>query len=842
MRFALDPEAADAASLPAPFADWLIEKGWQLRPHQQAMLAAEAQGRPTLLIAPTGAGKTLSGFLPSLIELEREGRDLWHEQLHTLYISPLKALAVDIARNLERPIAEMGLDVSVETRTGDTPAHKRQRQKQRPPNFLLTTPEQLALLLASREAETLFASLKTIILDELHALVTSKRGELLSLGLSRLRSLAPDARAVGLSATVADPLELAHWLVPHVEGEPIEEPQIIQLKGGTQPDIEVLESDEPIPWAGHSARYSLPDLYALIKAHKTSLLFVNTRSQAEFLFQSLWSINEDTLPIALHHGSLDVSQRRKVEAAMAAGSLKAVVCTSTLDLGIDWGDIDLVINIGAPKGASRLAQRIGRANHRLDEPSKAILVPSNCFELLECRAALDANYIGDQDTPAVRKGGLDVLAQHILGRACAGPFDPLDLYHEVTAAYPYRQLSWEMFEQAIDFVATGGYAMRAYEQFAKLKPMKDKETGSMLWRLSHPKRAQQYRLNIGTIVEDAMVKVRLTSWKGGSGEQKRLGRSGRVLGEVEEGFIEGLAPGDSFLFAGQVLRFERLDENAALVTRTQHREPKVPAYNGGKFPLSTYLASRVRAMLADPESWERLPAQVQHWLALQKERSIIPAADQMLIETFPRAGKFYLTLYAFEGRLALQTLGMLLTRRLERAGARPLGFVASDYALMIWGLRDLARLEEDLGWSLAQLFDEDMLGDDLESWLAESAMLKRTFRNCAVISGMIERRHPGLEKSGRQITMSSDLIYNVLKEHDPDHLLLKATWDDAAGGLLDIARLGAMLQRIKGRIVHAALDQPSPLAIPVLLEIGREPIYGEAEDEMLLQAAGEMGL
>ena len=845
-RFAL-PCADDAgAHLPVIFSDWLKSKGWQLRPHQKAMLAAQDEGQPTLLIAPTGAGKTLSGFLPSLIELERdrqeEGEGKWHEQLHTLYISPLKALAVDIARNLETPIAEMGLDISVETRTGDTPAHKRQRQKQRPPNFLLTTPEQLALLLASREAELLFASLKTIILDELHALVTSKRGELLSLGLARLRGLAPNARPVGLSATVADPLELGHWLVPHADGKPQLEPQIIQLKGGTSPDIEVLESQESIPWAGHSARYALPDLYALIKAHKTTLLFVNTRSQAEFLFQSLWTINDDTLPIALHHGSLDVSQRRKVEAAMAGGSLKAVVCTSTLDLGIDWGDVDLVINIGAPKGASRLAQRIGRANHRLDEPSKAILVPSNCFELLECRAALDANYIGDQDTPPVRKGGLDVLAQHILGRACAGPFDPLDLYREITAAYPYRTLPWELFEQAIDFVATGGYAMRAYEQFAKLKPMKDKETGRILWRLSHPKRAQQYRLNIGTIVEEAMIKVRLTSWKGGGGEQKRLGRSGRVLGEVEEGFIEGLAPGDSFLFAGQVLRFERLDENSALVTRTQHREPKVPAYNGGKFPLSTYLASRVRAMLADKESWSRLPEQVQQWLALQKQHSIIPSADQMLIETFPRSGKFYLALYAFEGRLALQTLGMLLTRRLERAGARPLGFVASDYALMIWGLRDMAKLEEEFGWSFEQLFDEDMLGDDLESWLAESAMLKRTFRTCAVISGMIERRHPGMEKSGRQITMSSDLIYNVLKDHEPDHLLLKATWDDAAGGLLDIARLGAMLQRIKGRIIHAPLDSPSPLAIPVLLEIGKEPIYGEAEDEMLLEAAEEMGL
>ncbi|PLW75146.1 ligase-associated DNA damage response DEXH box helicase [Cohaesibacter celericrescens] len=838
MHYAMPNSAAD---LPPVFANWLKARRWRLRPHQAAMLSAGQLSLPTLLIAPTGAGKTLSGFLPTLVNLTDE-QGAWQDRLHTLYISPLKALAVDIARNLEDPIAEMGLSVSVETRTGDTSAHKRQRQKRKPPNILLTTPEQLALLLASREAETLFASLKTIIFDELHALVTSKRGELLSLGLARLRKLAPNLRPVGLSATVSNPLELAHWLVPHAGGKAQQEPQILRLEGGTTPDISVLDSSERIPWSGHSARYALPDLYDAIKDHKTSLLFVNTRSQAEHLFRALWTINDDTLAIALHHGSLDANQRRKVEAAMAKGSLRAVVCTSTLDLGIDWGDVDMVIHIGAPKGASRLAQRIGRSNHRLDEPSKALLVPSNCFEVLECRAALDANYLGDQDTPAVRKGGLDVLAQHILGRACAGPFEAMAFFDEITAAYPYRNLEWEMFEQAMDFVATGGYAMRAYEQFAKLKRTKDNESGKILWRLSHPKRAQQYRLNIGTIVEEPMVKIRLTSWKGGSGEPRRLGRGGRVLGEVEEMFIEGLAPGDSFLFAGQVLRFETLLENNALVTRTHHKEPKVPAYYGGKFPLSTYLASRVRAMLADPESWSRLPVQVQNWLVAQQQRSLIPAADQMLVETFPRAGKFYLTLYAFEGRLALQTLGMLLTRRLERAGAQPLGFVATDYALMIWGLKDLARLELDLGWSFDHLFDEDMLGDDLDAWLAESAMLKRSFRNCALISGMIERRHPGKEKSGRQITMSSDLIYNVLREHEPDHLLLKATWEDASAGLLDIGRLSDMLARTKGRIVHAALKEPSPLAIPVLLEIGKEPIYGEAEDQILLEAAQNLGL
>ena len=827
----IDTEAS--VTLPLPFTRWFAEKGWWPRAHQLELLRRAEAGDSTLLIAPTGAGKTLAGFLPSLTDLTRRGKippGSAFTGIHTLYVSPLKALAVDIERNLMKPVEEMGLPVTIENRTGDTPVAKRQRQKLNPPDILLTTPEQVALLLANKEAERFFKDLKYVILDELHSLVTSKRGHMLSLGLARLRRLAPKLQTIGLSATVAEPMELQRWLVAQQPDED-RHAGLVLVEGGAKPDISILKTEERIPWAGHSAKYAIPDVYKQLLDHQTTLLFVNTRSQAEMLFQELWTINEDNLPIALHHGSLDVGQRRKVEAAMAANRLRAVVATSTLDLGIDWGDVDLVIHVGAPKGASRLAQRIGRANHRMDEPSKAILVPANRFEVMECQAALDANYIGAQDTPPVGAGALDVLAQHVLGMACTEPFDILELYDEVISASPYADLSWETFERIVDFVATGGYALRTYERYARIR-----RTPEGRWRVSNPQVAQQYRLNLGTIVESPMLNLKMVK----RGQGGRVGRGGATLGKVEEYFLEQLAPGDTFIFAGKVLRFEGIRENEALASQAFSLDPRIPSYAGGKFPLSTYLADQVRGMLADPGRWRKLPDQVRDWLEIQKDKSMLPKRDELLVETFPRGSRAYMVAYPFEGRLAHQTLGMLLTRRLERMGAKPLGFVATDYSLGIWGLEDMGLMIANGRLSLAELFDEDMLGDDLEAWLAESFLLKRTFRNCAVIAGLIERRHPGKEKTGRQVTVSADLIYDVLRNHEPDHILLQATRQDAASGLLDISRLGDMLTRIKGHITHRALDHISPLAVPVMLEIGKEAVPGEAQDALLAEAADDL--
>lgn len=826
--------------LPDGFLRWFAARGWSPRAHQLALLRKARAGRSALLIAPTGAGKTLAGFLPTLVEISSpsplagEGR-----HLHTLYISPLKALAVDIARNLETPITEMSLPIRVETRTGDTPVSRRQRQRRYPPDILLTTPEQIALLLASDDAPFLFSSLQRVVLDELHALVTSKRGDLLSLALARLWRLAPRMRTIGLSATVAEPESLARFLVPQPEGKAVSA-DIVEADGAAAPIVEMLDTSERLPWAGHSARHALTEIYDLIRRNRTTLVFVNTRSQAEMLFQDLWRINDDGLAIALHHGSLDVAQRRKVEQAMTAGRLRGVVCTSSLDLGVDWGDVDLVINIGAPKGASRLMQRIGRANHRLDEASRAVLVPANRFEVLECRAAIDAVNENAQDTPPLRSGALDVLAQHVLGCACGEPFHADELYDEVRTAAPYAALTRADFDGVIDFVATGGYALKSYERFARIR--QDKEGR---WRVANPRARQSYRLNVGTIVEEAMLKVKLVHSRhggqnGGKGSTGAIARGGRMLGEIEEYFIEGLVAGDTFVFGGEIVRYEALVEDQVYVSRANDESPKVPSYMGGKFPLSTYLAERVRNLLDDKRAWRGLPDQVREWLMLQSHFSRVPRAREMIVETFPRADKHYLVCYPFEGRLAHQTLGMLLTRRLERARARPLGFVANEYALAIWMLGDVSSMIRQRQFDLDALFDPDMLGDDLEAWLAESALMKRTFRNCAIISGLIARRFTGAEKSRRQVLFSTDLVYDVLRKHQPDHVLLRAARADAATGLLDIRRLSDMLARIRGRINHKPLDRISPLAVPVMLEIGREAVYGEASDELLAEAAGQL--
>jgi ATP-dependent Lhr-like helicase len=348
--------------------------------------------------------------------------------------------------------------------------------------------------------------------------------------------------------------------------------------------------------------------------------------------------------------------------------------------------------------------------------------------------------------------------------------------------------------------------------------------------------AQRYRLNVGTIVEADMLKVRLVRSRG----VKAIPRGGRLLGDVEEYFVETMVPGDTFVFSGEILKYEALVEDAVYVSRATAQDPKVPAYEGGKFPLSTYLAARVRSIVAHPQEWRELPPQVREWLEIQQWRSQMPGARELLVETFPRANKHYLICYPFEGRLAHQTLGMLLTRRLERARLRPLGFVANEYALAVWGLGDAAQRIARGELRLDDLFDEDMLGDDLEAWLAESALMKRMFRNCAIIAGLIERRFPGQEKSRRQVTISTDLVYDVLRSHQPDHVLLRAARADAATGLLDVRRVSEMLSRIRGRVIHKALDHVSPLAVPVMLEIGREMVYGEASDALLAEAADEL--
>jgi ATP-dependent helicase Lhr and Lhr-like helicase len=787
--------------LPSIIADWFAARGWAPRRHQLDMVAAGARGRSVLLVAATGAGKTLAGFLPSLADLVERPTD----HLHTLYISPLKALAVDVQRNLIGPITDMRLPIRVETRTGDTPADRKARQRARPPHLLLTTPESLSLLLTHPDSAQLFAGLRTVVVDEIHAFATQKRGDLFALALSRLEKLAPGLRRVGLSATVADPDAYRAWLAPHGDMDMVD---LVLGAPGAAPRLQImLPEDERVPWSGHSGRWATHHVMRQIERHRTTLVFCNTRGLAELMFQDLWTVNEQALPIGIHHGSLSVEARRKV--AMAAGKLRALVATSSLDLGVDWGDVDLVIQMGAPKGSSRLLQRIGRANHRLDEASAGLVVPGNRFEYLEARAALDAVEDGALDPDLFRPGALDVLAQHVMAVACAGPFDQAELLSEIASAAPYAGVTADLFSRILGFIESGGYALRAYDKFKRLR-----RGAEGLWRVTSPRFIQQHRENAGIIVEAPVLQVRF--------------RNGRKLGTIEDYFASTLSVGDTFYFAGLTLEVERIDA-PELIVKASTRPARIPTYVGIRMAMTTHLADRVRRFLASPGEWARFPDDVREWLEVQQRRSVLPRPDQLLVETFPHEGRHHMVIYSFEGWNAHQSLGMLITRRMEAAGLKPLGFVSNDYALACYGLEPIA--------DPAALLSPDILEEEFVEWVQGSNLLKRAFREVAIIGGLVERQQLGKRKSGRQVTFSTDLIYDVLRRYEPDHLLLRAAWEDARTRLTDVARLGDLLGRAAGTMVHASLDRVSPLAVPVLVMIGREAVTeGAADDALLIEA------
>ena len=792
------------AEVPQKFHDWFAGREWTIHPHQQGILN-QAEAPALLLIAPTGGGKTLAGFLPTLTELADGG----HDGLHTLYVSPLKALAADIKRNLRTPIDEMDLPIRVEDRTGDTSATQKKRQRADPPHILLTTPESLALLVSYEDAARTFKGLKRIVIDEIHALAESKRGDQLMLALARLNGLCPELKRIGLSATVEDPDAIAHLMARHPD--PC---QIMYADPGPDPDISMLETDAPPPWSGGGGKYAIPEVLDQVRRHNTTLIFHNTRAQAEIYFRELWLANEDGLPIGIHHGSLAREQREKVEAAMVAGQLRAIVCTGSLDLGIDWGDVDLVIQVGAPKNVKRLVQRIGRANHRYNAPSKALLVPANRFEIVECVAALQAVKEHTLDGEPRRTEPRDVLCQHILITACGGPFNADDLFAEVNSAGAFSDLTRARFDACLDYCATGGYALRAYDRYQRLIQRPDG-----MWQLRDPRSTRAIRMNIGTIQDTDTLKVRMR------------GRGGQPLGEIEESFAATLTPGDTFLIGGQVVQYETLREMTVVVTKRADKKPKIAAFMGTKFATSTQLSDRILRMFQQDE-WPELPQHTADWLALHRRVSKLPERDRLLVESFPHDGRHHVCAYGFAGRNAQQTLGLLLTQRMEEMGLNPLGFVTSDYATLVWGLDPVV--------DVRPLFSPQDLREGLEKWLGGNAVMKRTFKASAIIAGMIDRNTVHTRKSGRQATFSSDILYDTLRKYDPEHLLMQITREEALRGLVDFGRIEDMIDRIQGRIDHVVLDRITPLAAPLFLEPGKVPIFGAARERLVAEQAEEL--
>jgi ATP-dependent Lhr-like helicase len=572
-----------------------------------------------------------------------------------------------------------------------------------------------------------------------------------------------------------------------------------------------LETSEPPPWAGSGGLYSIPEVINEVEKHKTTLIFHNTRAQAEIFFHNLWLANSENLPIAIHHGSLDKNQRKQVEASMVRGDLRAVVCTGSLDLGIDWGSVDLVIQIGAPRQVKRLVQRIGRANHSHSGVSKALIVPANRLEVLECFMALEAIYENKLDSELQTSIPLDVICQHLLLVACAGPFKPIDIFNEIRSITKYKNLTRVEFDKCVDFCITGGYALKKYEQWHRLV-----ETSDGHVKLRDPRIANRLRMNAGTIQDSDTLKVKYKSKHGKS--------KGLSIGEVEEAFAISLTPGDTFLIGGKTVKFESLREMIVEVSRKPGKKPKIAVFSGTKFATSTLLCDRILKTLEE-KSWENLPDYLCRWLKQQASYSKLPQSNSLLIETFPRNNLHYICVYGFAGRNAQQTLGLLLTKRMEEMELNPLGFVANDYTTLVWGLTKVVDPTKLVG-------GENILRG-LDLWLSKNAVMKRTFRSVATIAGLIERKLPGTKKSGRQATFSSDILYDTLLRYDPNHLLLQATKKEAMQGLVDFARIENMLEKTKNHITHVDLKRVSPFSAPLLLEAGRIPIHGNAIELLL---------
>ena len=786
---------------------WLKKKGWSLYDHQIETLSLIKKGFDVILHAPTGGGKTIGGFMPSIDDFINNNYK--SQEFHTLYISPLKALTTDVQRNLLNPINDLKINIKVETRTSDTSTYNKAKQIRKPPNFLMTTPESFALLMARTDVINLFKNLKFVIIDELHTFFDSKRGHLLSLNVARLRSIKP-FQVIGLSATLKNTTLAKKYLSNN------KNTKLVSTHSKVAPEITILNSGNRIPWSGHSPRYALSEIYSEILKFKSSILFVNTRAQAEILFESLWAINNKNKKIAIHHGSLEKDLRKKVEKEIVEGHVECVVATSSLDLGLDWGNIDLVMQIGAPKGVARLVQRIGRANHTINTPSRAILVPTNCFEYVECIAAkkcVELNFLEDE---IYSEGSLDVLAQHIVGVAISQKFKKEDLYKQIKEAWPYRNLNIEDFEKTLSFVENGGYSLQAYEEYSRLR--RDGE----YYEIRDKSLVTKYKMNIGTIVEAEMLRLRVGN---------------RYLGNIEEWFISGLSAGDTFIFGGKRLMFEKVIGNIAYAKITALEHQKIPSFKGGNLPLSTHLSKTVRKIFSKRLEAVDLPDSLKKWSELQTKFSSFPKENEFLVETFKRKNgkqeKYYMAVHPFEGRNTHQTLGFLILRRIKKLGVQPFGFVANDYSILFSFSKEI----EDIDF----LFSQDILIEDLYEWLEETPLIKRLFREIAIISGLIYKNLPGNQKTGKQVTFNTDLIYEVLRKHEPHHILLKITTENAKKDLVDLDRLSTFLFRIKNKIKINKLNRASALAFSLLFEYHKEtPDKNELDNFYLEKLENEL--
>jgi ATP-dependent helicase Lhr and Lhr-like helicase len=801
--------------------EWFKRRGWTAFPFQHEAWEAYLAGQSGLIHAATGTGKTYAAWLGPLIEWKVENnagvcaneRPLIEPPLRVLWITPLRALAADTEAALRAPLRDLEIPWSVESRTGDTPTSVRARQRNRLPTALLTTPESLSLLLSRSDAESLFSDLRAVVVDEWHELMATKRGVQTELALARLRRWRPNLRTWGLSATIGN-LETAMRTLlgagipayrqnfidnSHFRGRLIRglEPKVVQI------DSLLPEQVECFPWTGHLGKQLLPQLLRAVEEGKSTLIFTNTRSQTEIWYQAILEACPDWAgQIALHHGSLDREVREWVESELAGGRLRCVVCTSSLDLGVDFAPVDRVLQIGSPKGIARLLQRAGRSGHRPGAASRVTCIPTHAFELIEVAAGRDAVMAGSIEARPPVERPLDVLAQHLVTVALGGGFRPHELKQEVRTSHAYRELSEAEWEWVLDFVTRGGKALQAYPEFTRVV----EKDG--LYTVPERKVAQRHRLSIGTIVSDAVLQVQYLK--------------GSRIGTVEESFIARLRPGDRFVFAGKVLEFVCVREMTAWVRKASSSKGAIPRWMGGRMPLSTELSTAVRAKLEEARTGVfRGPEMeaVRPVLELQAAWSKIPAADELLIERVKTVDGHHLFFYPFEGRLVHEGLAALFAYRISRL--RPISFTmtSNDYGFELLAPGPVP-LEEALE---AGLLDPKSLLQDIPASLNAAEMAKRQFREIARVAGLIFQGYPWKGKSVKQLQASSGLLYDVFVRYDPENLLLYQANREVLECQLERSRLGRTLERLSSaRVTVLNTKRLTPLAFPILADRLRE--------------------
>ena len=799
-------------------ARWFATRGWAPFPFQQEVWAAYARGESGLVHAATGTGKTYAAWIGPLLEwmaahpdgARRRRRRTDAAPLRVLWITPLRALAADTAEALRAPVAALGLPWTVETRTGDTPASLRQRQRARLPTALVTTPESLSLLLSHRDAARRFDDLACVVVDEWHELMASKRGVQVELCLARLRRLRPGLRTWGLSATLGNLDEALATLQGFDAGGAPRPGHLVRglVSKALGVDALIPETIERFPWAGHLNTRMLPAVVAAIEEGRTSLVFTNTRSQCELWFRALLDARPDWAGVlALHHGSLDPRARDAVEEGLRRGTLRCVVCTSSLDLGVDFTPVDRVLQVGSPKGVARLVQRAGRSGHQPGAASRVTCVPTHALELVEVAAARDALAAGAIEARPPVERPLDLLAQHAVTLALGGGVTRDVLAAEARATRAFRDLTDAELDWVLDFVVRGGPALHAYPEYRRVT-----DTDGVL-TVSDRMVALRHRLSIGTIMGDTALTVRYLS--------------GGRLGTVEEGFIARLRPGDRFIFAGTPLEFVRVRDLTAWVRRAPGPSGAVPRWQGARMPLSTELSAALRARLEQARQGRfdgpEMEA-VRPVLALQAARSRIPAPDELLVERVATREGHHLFVFPFEGRLVHEGLAALLAYRLGQHAPLTFTFACNDYGLELLS-PGRAPLEEALAAGL--LSPRHLLHDILAS-LNAAELARRQFREVARVAGLVFQGLPGRERSLKQVQASAELIYDVLTRYDPENLLLRQARREVLERQLEQARLGRTLERLeRGRVTIVDLDRPSPLGFPIVVDRTREQVSSE---------------